>query len=199
MTKKSRILAGVSTGVFAFGAAALAVTPTFAATDGWQQITVTTSQELVLTGGLSTDTTLSPLANGGADSQTAGSLGVRANVDWKLQWQAVEDDYLTESTTAASGTFLTATGFDVTAPNAAIAYQGTNAVASGANVWSAQLAATGSGQTLAFAALTPALGTIWTGSSTVNAELTPTYSADIDATLNNGTYFGTIYYTLSAN
>lgn len=197
MTKISKILTGASAGLVAFGAVAMIATPSFAATEGWQQVTVTTTEELVLTGGLSTETTLAPQAVGGADSEAAGALGVRSNVAWQLQWQAVTDEYTDESTTAADGTFLTATGFGLTAANASLAYQGTNAVATGANVWSAQLAAAGAGNTLAFTALSDSLATIWTGTATVDSELTPTYSADIDATLNDGTYYGTIYYVLS--
>ena len=198
MSRKISILTtSLSAGVFALGVAAITAAPTFAATEAWQEVQVTTTEELVLTGGLSDETVLSPTATGGAVSNAASALSVRGNVAWKLQWQAVDDEYTDESTTAAGGTFLTATGFGATAANASLAYQGTNAVASGTNVWSAQLAATGTGNTLTFTALPPTAATIWTGSSTIDSALTPTYSADIDSTLNHGTYYGTIYYTLS--
>jgi hypothetical protein len=201
MTKKNNKITGVLLGVTALGAFAFTAAPAFAAstTEGWHEVVVTTSQELTLTGSKSEEITVTPTATGGADSEAGGALGVRANVGWKLQWQAVQEEYTDESTVAATGTYLTATGFGTTATNAALAYQGTNAEASGDNVWSAQLVAAGTNQTLAFTALTTALGTIQTGTATTNASLTPTYSADVDATLTSGTYYGTIYYKLSTN
>jgi hypothetical protein len=201
MTKKNIKITGVLLGVTALGAFAFTAAPAFAASavEGWHEVEVTTSQELTLTGAKAEKTTLAPTATGGADSEDAGELGVRANVAWKIQWQAVQDHFGAESTTAGAGTYLTKTGFGAAATNASLSYQGTNAEATGANIWSAELAATGTNQTLAFSALTTSLTTIMTGTATEDAELAPTYSADVDATLTSGTYYGTIYYKLTTN
>jgi hypothetical protein len=204
MTKKNIKITGVLLGVTALGAFAFTAAPVFAANDGtqaWHEVEVATTSELALTGSVSTEVKLAPTTTGSADSKAAGPLGVRANVAWKVQWIPVGGLYTAESTTPVPYTYLTATGFSTVVANAALTYQGTNAVASGSNVWSAQLASTGTGQTLSFVALpstnTPV--TILSGTSTADTELTATYSADIDATLNAGTYYGTIYYKLSTN
>jgi hypothetical protein len=50
-----------------------------------------------------------------------------------------------------------------------------------------------------FAPLTTSGAKVWAGTATVDATLTPTYSADIDATLTDDDYYGTIYYKLEAD
>jgi hypothetical protein len=205
MSTLSRILTGAASGVAVLGVVAASAVPAFADVDNttaWHEVNVTTTQELVFTGSQSGQTVLDPSATGGADSEPAGPLAVRANVAWKVQWLAVSGALATESTTpaGAGNTFLTTTGFGATAANASLSYLGTNAVAAGPNVWSAQLVTTGDNQTLAFTALPgDTAATIWSGTATQDASLTPTYSADIDATLTNATYYGTIYYKLSTN
>lgn len=182
------------------GAFAFTIAPALAAngdSTAWHEVEVKSNAELELSGSTSEKITLTPSATGTAVSSTAGSLDVKANQAWKLQWQAVQLEYTDVSTTAAAGTFLTASGFGATVANASLAYKGTNAAASNPNEWSAQLAY-GGVQTPAFTALTTALTTIQTGTATSDATLTPTYSADIDASLTNGTYYGTIYYKLTA-
>jgi hypothetical protein len=154
--------------------------------------------EMELSGSISSEITLEPSATGGADSAAAGALNVKSNQAWKLQWQAVEDVYTAKSQVGAGGTYLTGSGFGATVANASLAYKGTNAAASNPNEWSAELAYGGT-QTPAFSPLTTALTTIQTGTATSNATLTPTYSADIDASLTTGTYYGTIFYKLSAS
>jgi hypothetical protein len=202
--KYKKFLTGVVASVVAFGAVAGLATPSYAAVEGWHEVEVTTAQELTLAGTTSEKTTLSPSVTGLADIEAAGALGVRANIAWKLQWQAVTGHYnptspATPSTTGANGTYLTTSGFGAAAANASLQYSGTNTDASGTNVWSAKLATTGDNQTLGFTALQTSLQTIWTGTATTDASLTPTYSADIDSTLTNATYYGTIYYKLTSN
>jgi hypothetical protein len=190
---------GVVTALGVF--AAVGVAPTRAVTTGWQEVEVTVEEELILGGTPSSTTELTPTVSGGVASANGGVMTVTSNSSdgWKLQWQAVTGAQAGVSTTAAPGTVLGASGF-AAAGATGYTYSGANAAASTTgNNWSAQIATGGSGATLAFTALSPTASTIVTGTSTSTATITPTYSAHTDGSVDEGTYYGTIYYNLTTN
>ena len=194
MTKQ--IIAGALSVAIGVSSFALLVVPTFAATTSWHQVTVTPGQELILGGNTSSNTTLSPTITTPA-SDAAGAMSVQSTVAWKIQWQAVQGPYTpTPGTTAAIGTNLGTAGFTDTG---GYAYAGSQTAATTGNTWGVVLAVANGASlaatpTLDFAALSDAA----TGSSTVSATLTPTYSASTTGSLGNTSYYGTIYYVLSA-
>lgn len=176
--------------------AVIGTAPTFAATTGWQEVQVTVNSTVELSGSTSSETSLSPTVSGGVVSDAAGALSIRSNVNWKLQYQAVAGEYTDAGTTAGAGTFLDTTGFGT----AGYEYAGADATALATKPsWGATFAVGGTGGTKAVTALTTAgLTNVATGVPTAEATVTPTYSAHTDTSIAPGTFYGTIYYSLSA-
>jgi hypothetical protein len=199
MSRLSRILTGATAGVAVLGIAAITAAPTFAAVgdvEAWHKVLVTAAQELELSGSTSTTVTLSPTPSGSAVSAVAGALNVDANINWKLQWQAVTGDLAAASTTGAAGTNLGATGFAATG---GYSYAGANTAATTGNTWGAVFT-NGGTETVSGtpAALSATLSTVYTGVPTNSNTVTATYSAHTDGTVAAGSYYGVIYYVLSA-
>jgi hypothetical protein len=204
MSRLSRILTGATAGVAALGIAAVTAAPTFAATEAWHQVIVTTSSEVSLTGGLTDNITLTPAPSDASPvTDTGDTLNVKSNVGWSLKYQAVSggDGSSTPgtSTTGGSGTSLSTGGFAATATNN-YDYAGANTLASTTgNSWGVQFALGGSGGTTGTptALTTSGLTLVYAGTATNQATVTPTYSAATDGTSAPGTYYGVIYYKLS--
>jgi len=202
MAKISNILTGATAGVMALGVVAGVAAPAFAdisGTTSWQEVSVTTAEEMMFTGPDDDEYALTVTPSSPSDYTTGGPLVVHANGAWKIQWQAVTGHFDDTSTTAAGGTHLTASGFGANVANASVPYKGANTTAATANEWSAVLAVTGTNANLGFNALSTSAATVATGTATEDGTLTPTYSVTANATLTQGTYYGTIYYKLSGN
>jgi len=193
MSKK--IIAGALSVATVVSSCAVLGGMTFAATDAWHQVTVTPGQELILGGSTSSTVPLSPSITS-IDSGAPTALTVKATQPWKIEWQAVTGDLAAVSTTGALGVRLGTSGFT---DSGGYAYAGSQTTATaGADQWGAVLAA--SGGTLATTpTLTTSLSTAMTGTATSSATLTPTYSAGTSGALGMTSYYGTIYYVLSAN
>jgi len=192
MTKQ--IIAGALSVAIGVSSFALLVVPTFAASTAWHQVTVTPDTELILGGSNSSNTVLGPTITSN-DSEAAGALSVKSTVAWQVDWQAVTGAVGATSTSAAPGTNLGASGF---AASAGYSYAGLTAGTAGAgNTWGATIASSGGTVEVSYG-LTVGLTTIVTGTATSSATITPTYSASTDGTLGTSTYYGTIYYVLSA-
>jgi hypothetical protein len=209
MSKK--IIAGAAAVAVSVGSFAMLSAPIFAApspnnvNDAWHQVTVTPSTELILGGSAIEDVELNPTITD-IDSASGAELTVKSSIAWDLEWQAVKGEYSDEVITgstdvfdspddlAPGGTNLGTSGFT---GSGGYAYAGAQTEASiGVNNWGVVLDST---DLTSDPALSISLSPVASGSATSNGSITSTYSAGTNGSLGQTTYYGTIYFVLSAN
>jgi len=178
-----------------FGGAAFAASNLTA----WHQVSVSPNEDLILGGTVSAEITLAPSIEAIATNNTR-TMSVKSTEPWILEWMAVTGEYDDEDVVAAPGTRLGTTGF---ANAGGYAYAGQQTAATiGNNQWGAVIGVTGTNVTLVGdggPTLGLALSEVASGTSTVDAVITPTYSAATTGSLGTTKYYGTIYYKLSAD
>ena len=223
MSKK--IIAGALGTMLTVSAFAVLVVPTFAGTDSFHQVTVKPEMDLILGGNVNSNTNLMPSMTKN-DSKQASAMTVKSSEPWTLKWQAVvgaasiyadsvrdgvcsdsvsmskaacelaDETWIFDAPTAAAGTNLGTSGFT---NSGGIPYTSSAlGAAGGANAWTASFALVNA--TAGAQILTTSLSTVATGSATQAGSITPTYAASVTGSLGStDTFFGTIYYELSAN
>lgn len=172
------------------------VMPTFAdESSGDHDVNVIALDELILGGSSTVNVTLNPTISAN-DSKAAGALSIQATKNWKLEWRAVTGNVSAQSIVGATGTNLGTAGFT---NSGGYAYAGSQTAATvGTNTWGVILAVTG-GSLAPTPTLSTSLSVAVTGGPTVVATLTPTFSAGTNGALGVTTYYGTIYFVLSAS